>query len=466
MASGSSKGAKRAKSGGTASVGEKGARAPRASQRSRLLEAVVAVVAEDGYPQAKIGDLAKRAGVSRATFYELFTDKEECFLAAHRELSERLSGEIERAVAGAEPACAAQAALIALVGFADREPLAFDFVTHEAMLAGPAALEERDQLISRMELTVERAWAQAPNDATTPDLCAKFLVEGTLRILGVRMRLCDDWKAALPADLVRWANCYSVAGAPCRWRELTPNPALMNTPAEHSGSSILTRSLPKGRHRLAAESVKSVQRERILHATAEAIRDKGYAALTVADIVVAAGLSRDVFYAHFHDKDEAFEQTVTLVFEQLVATMASAFFDSSATWPEQVWQGLEAFFQFLEDDPSLGHFLFVGTFAPPAYIERVNYLVLAFTLFLDNGYRYRPEAAELPRFVGEAVVCAALEVVTFHVRHDRVGDLWGLLPLIAYMVFAPFMGTEAATAFVATKIEAAQAVQADLRGAP
>ena len=163
---------------------EKGTRAGRESQRARLLRAVVAVVAEDGYPQAKIGDIAKLAGVSRATFYELFADKEQCFLAAHRELAERMSGEIEAGVAHSAPAFAAQAALIALVDFAEREPLAFDFVTHEAMLAGPAALAERDQLMRRLELTVERGWEQTPPNTEMPDVCAKLILDGAVRILG------------------------------------------------------------------------------------------------------------------------------------------------------------------------------------------------------------------------------------------------------------------------------------------
>ena len=54
-----------------------------ADQRSRLLEAIVAVVGSDGYGGAKIGAIAARAGVSRATFYEFFTDKQACFNAAH-----------------------------------------------------------------------------------------------------------------------------------------------------------------------------------------------------------------------------------------------------------------------------------------------------------------------------------------------------------------------------------------------
>ena len=53
------------------------------SQRERLLEAAMRVVAEKGYGAMTIGDLTKEAGVSRTTFYELFEDKEACFLAAY-----------------------------------------------------------------------------------------------------------------------------------------------------------------------------------------------------------------------------------------------------------------------------------------------------------------------------------------------------------------------------------------------
>jgi|SRR5690349_16329877 len=52
------------------------------SQRERLLVAVAKVTAEKGYGATTIGDVCTDAGVSRATFYELFKDKEDCFHAA------------------------------------------------------------------------------------------------------------------------------------------------------------------------------------------------------------------------------------------------------------------------------------------------------------------------------------------------------------------------------------------------
>jgi AcrR family transcriptional regulator len=53
------------------------------SQRRRLLAAVIEAVAEQGYLDTRLTDIIARAGVSRKTFYDHFTEKEECFLAAY-----------------------------------------------------------------------------------------------------------------------------------------------------------------------------------------------------------------------------------------------------------------------------------------------------------------------------------------------------------------------------------------------
>jgi AcrR family transcriptional regulator len=52
------------------------------SQRERILTAMAETCAEKGYGATTIADICEPAGVSRATFYELFKDKEDCFHAA------------------------------------------------------------------------------------------------------------------------------------------------------------------------------------------------------------------------------------------------------------------------------------------------------------------------------------------------------------------------------------------------
>ncbi len=51
------------------------------SQRARLVEGTAQAVADKGYAAATVADIIGHAGVSRTTFYQLFRDKEDCFLA-------------------------------------------------------------------------------------------------------------------------------------------------------------------------------------------------------------------------------------------------------------------------------------------------------------------------------------------------------------------------------------------------
>lgn len=65
-------------------------------QRARLLEAMARAVAHKGFAKTTVADVVALAGVSRRTFYEHFSDKEDCFLAAYRTGSDALI----RALAG------------------------------------------------------------------------------------------------------------------------------------------------------------------------------------------------------------------------------------------------------------------------------------------------------------------------------------------------------------------------------
>jgi AcrR family transcriptional regulator len=73
-----------------------------ASQRGRLLEAIAELVAEQGYAATTVAQVIARAGVSRKTFYEQFSDKHACFLAAWEVGFELVLSQVVEAVA-AEP---------------------------------------------------------------------------------------------------------------------------------------------------------------------------------------------------------------------------------------------------------------------------------------------------------------------------------------------------------------------------
>jgi AcrR family transcriptional regulator len=67
------------------------------NQRDRLAAGIIAAVAERGYHDATITEIATAAGVSRRTFYGYFSSKEECFFDTYETIAAHLTGAMEAA---------------------------------------------------------------------------------------------------------------------------------------------------------------------------------------------------------------------------------------------------------------------------------------------------------------------------------------------------------------------------------
>ena len=132
-----------------------------ASQRTRLLEATGRAVAEKGYAAATIDDIVRGAGVSKKTFYEHFTDKLDCFLAAYEAASDELLAHVRAAqdaaadgdpepsttLEGSDPWLArTRAGIHAYLRWLAAEPALARVFLIEIAAAGPEALERRARL--------------------------------------------------------------------------------------------------------------------------------------------------------------------------------------------------------------------------------------------------------------------------------------------------------------------------------
>ena len=90
-------------------------------QRTRLLDATFALVAAEGYRRLTARRVSGWAGVSNKTFYDLFSDREDCFLAAFDYAIERLAAVVVPAWEGERDwAARIRAGLGALLGFPRR----------------------------------------------------------------------------------------------------------------------------------------------------------------------------------------------------------------------------------------------------------------------------------------------------------------------------------------------------------
>lgn len=112
------------------------------SQRQRLFDAIAHLSSEHGYNGFSIADIVRRAGVSRATFYELFRNKEECFVGAIELQLRRLMNAVAPAFREADEwPDRVENAIAALLDFIVEEPEYARMSMLEAYAAGPAAYD-------------------------------------------------------------------------------------------------------------------------------------------------------------------------------------------------------------------------------------------------------------------------------------------------------------------------------------
>ena len=72
------------------------------------------------------------------------------------------------------------------------------------------------------------------------------------------------------------------------------------------------------------EATAEWQQARMLHAITRAVAEKGYAKVTVADVVGLAGVSRRTFYEHFDDVEDCFVAAYETATRELLAEVGAA----------------------------------------------------------------------------------------------------------------------------------------------
>ncbi len=122
--------------------------------------------------------------------------------------------------------------------------------------------------------------------------------------------------------------------------------------------SAAPRRLPRGRHALAPEDVLRDQRERLIDAVPRVVAERGYEAMSVADIVKAAAVSRNAFYKNFADKQECFAAAHDAGHERLFEVLVQPC-ERATTIEERVEGSLSAGLDALASDPDMARMLFV-----------------------------------------------------------------------------------------------------------
>jgi AcrR family transcriptional regulator len=171
-------------------------------QRARILSAMVELVRERGVGHVTVAHLVTRSGVSRRTFYELFEDREACFLAAFDYAAERAAARVVPAYTDGGQAWRVRirGGLEALLGFLDEEPALGALCIVDALAGGPEALERRAQLVNALVDAVHEGRIEADQARKPTRLIAEGVVGAVLAVLHGRISL------GAPESLVKLLN--------------------------------------------------------------------------------------------------------------------------------------------------------------------------------------------------------------------------------------------------------------------
>lgn len=199
-----------------------------------------------------------------------------------------------------------------------------------------------------------------------------------------------------------------------------------------------------GQHALPREFIAQHQRARIVAALAEEAVDKGYRAVTVADVVRRAGIARNTFYENFASKEDCFLAAYEFAVEEAMRRVVEAGGELES-WPARVNAGLAAFLRYVASEPALAHTCVVEALsAGPAAVERREQSIQEFVPLFRMGRKVSPQGEKLPPTLEEQIVGGLFWILYQRIVSGKVEEIEALRPELVEFALGPYIGSEAA----------------------
>jgi AcrR family transcriptional regulator/DNA-binding MarR family transcriptional regulator len=155
-------------------------------QRARLIGAAVPVVDEVGWSAVTVAQIATRARVSRRTFYDLFSDRDDCLLAMLDDAVARIEDELDLVSLEVSWRARVRGGLWMILSFLDREPVLARVCVVQALRGGSLVLERREEIFARLAAVLDEGRGESPREETSR-LTAEGLVGAAFTIVQARL---------------------------------------------------------------------------------------------------------------------------------------------------------------------------------------------------------------------------------------------------------------------------------------
>jgi AcrR family transcriptional regulator len=152
-----------------------------------MLAAAVEAVEEVGYARMTVAQIIARARVSRKTFYDVFADREDCFLAAFEQALEQVRARARESFeAESSWREGIRAALARLLSLMDQEPGLTRLCVVEALAAGEKVLERRAAIFEELSKVIDLG-RTAPGALDPPEVTAEGIVGAIFAVVHTRV---------------------------------------------------------------------------------------------------------------------------------------------------------------------------------------------------------------------------------------------------------------------------------------
>ena len=432
---------------------------------------MVEAVAQCGYQKTSVKHVVTLSGVSRRTFYEQFSNKQECFLMTFDLIAARAvkrTGEAYRAAEG---------------DLENRLRAAFERFTEEvgssipviveAPAAGAAGMLHLCRAMAAFEQMLLSSFTHASTDGALPLPIIRGIVGGLYEVISIRLR--TDRAKEIPAlteELFQWTLRFQ-ASAPGNLAAHLAERALVGLRSTngHATNGHSTNGYPSNGHSANGHSTNGSSsnghsenghttngnghlngdashldvRARLLECVLRLTVLEDYGELSALRIIDEAGVSIEAFFELFTYKQDC----LLAAFEEMSDELLWATADLELVgedWPRAVRKAIGALLRHLAEQPLHARMIAAEVYtAGPEAIKRNRELAQEITTLLTEG---APEGAG-GMLALEGVAGAISHTVRCQVVGGQIQRLPGLADYLSYVVLAPFIGADAAIAIVA-----------------
>ncbi|MBW8060013.1 MAG: TetR/AcrR family transcriptional regulator [Solirubrobacterales bacterium] len=157
-------------------------------QRARIISALAEETAEKSYRAVTVANIVRRAGIARNTFYDNFSSKEDCFLAASEFAVKEALRRVDDTASKVDTWPArVNAGLAAFLHYVASEPALARTCIVEALSAGPAAVERYERSIQAFLPLFRMGRKVSPNGNQLPETLEETIVGGIFWIIYQRI---------------------------------------------------------------------------------------------------------------------------------------------------------------------------------------------------------------------------------------------------------------------------------------